>query len=255
VNSEKPLISVIMNCYNSDMYLREAIDSVFAQSYQSWEIIFWDNNSTDKSSDIARSYNDKRLKYFKASETTPLYNARNLALKECSGTYVAFLDCDDIWVKEKLEKQMKLALNGCDIVYGGYDTIDSSGHKLSDEHNYLITGNITNALFKRNLISIGCMLIRRSLLKNIQFDPFYNLLGDYDLWIRLSLNNSIAAVPTVVEHSRQHNTNISVTLNNKWLLERRYFYRKFLNLSNLLKYPWLIYYIFKTEILGLLGKR
>ena len=64
---DQPLVSVIMNCYNSDKYLKEAIDSVYNQSYSNWEIIFWDNASNDSSSAIAKSY-DERLKYFLAKE-------------------------------------------------------------------------------------------------------------------------------------------------------------------------------------------
>ena len=66
-----PLVSVIMNCYNSDQYLQEAIESIYAQTYSNWEIIFWDNASIDDSAKIAKSY-DERIKYYLASETTSL---------------------------------------------------------------------------------------------------------------------------------------------------------------------------------------
>lgn len=244
-----------MNCYNSDTYLKEAIDSVLGQTYENWEIIFWDNNSTDKSPDILNGYNDNRIKYFKAAETSPLYNARNLALKQCTGDYVGFLDCDDVWVETKLAQQVELAVNGYDIIYGGYNTIDASGALRTEESQYLVSGYITNSLFKRNSISIGCILIKRSLLKGIYFDSYYDLLGDYDMWIRLSLSHQFVAVNSVLEYSRQHGNNISVTLNDKWLTERRYFYRKHLNFYNALKYPWIIYYVLKTEVLGLIGRR
>nr|MCH9813328.1 glycosyltransferase [Campylobacterota bacterium] len=75
----QPLVSVVINCYNSDTYLKEAIESVFNQTYQNWEIIFWDNQSTDRSAEIIKSYNDNRIKYFYAPVHTPLGEARNLA--------------------------------------------------------------------------------------------------------------------------------------------------------------------------------
>jgi glycosyltransferase involved in cell wall biosynthesis len=87
------------------MYLREAIDSVYAQTYKDWEIIFWDNASSDNSGEIAKSY-DSRLKYFRGNKTNPLYAVRNCALKKASGKYIAFLDCDDIWLPKKLYLQM-----------------------------------------------------------------------------------------------------------------------------------------------------
>ena len=88
------LVSIIMNCYNCAKYLEEAIDSIYAQSYDNWEIIFWDNCSTDNSALIAKSY-DSKLKYFLAKEHTALGRARNLAIKEAKGGYIAFLDSDD----------------------------------------------------------------------------------------------------------------------------------------------------------------
>ena len=141
--SKQPSVSIIMNCYNSDEFLREAIDSVYAQTFQNWEIVFWDNNSNDKSSEIAKSYKEKLI-YFKADELSTLYRARNFALDKCTGDYIAFIDCDDVWVETKLAQQIQLAVNGFDIVYGGYSTIDASGSVITAESQYLVSGNITN---------------------------------------------------------------------------------------------------------------
>lgn len=104
--SVEPLVSILMNCYNGEKYLREAIESVLAQTYHNWELIFWDNQSTDRSAEIFRSYFDKRLKYFFAPNHTLLYEARNCTVEKCSGSYIAFLDVDDYWEESKLEKQM-----------------------------------------------------------------------------------------------------------------------------------------------------
>lgn len=76
-----PLVSVIMNCYNSETYLKDAI----AQTYENWEIIFWDNQSIDKSPKIVKSYTDKRIKYFYAPEHTLLGEARNKAIEKADG--------------------------------------------------------------------------------------------------------------------------------------------------------------------------
>ena len=69
MEEEKPLVSIIMNCYNGDHFLREAIESVYRQTYLNWEIIFWDNASIDNSANIAKSYDD-RIKYYLAPNTT-----------------------------------------------------------------------------------------------------------------------------------------------------------------------------------------
>ena len=109
-------VSVIMNCYNGEEYLREAIDSVYAQSYKNWEIIFWDNASTDGTSQIAQSY-DSRLRYFRADVNTHLGPARNMALAKAKTTYIAFLDSDDWWMPNKLEVSLRYLERGADLVY------------------------------------------------------------------------------------------------------------------------------------------
>ena len=79
---DKPLVSIIMNCFNGEKYLREAINSVLNQSYSNWELIFWDNLSKDKSAEIFKSFKDDRLKYYCSNTHTDiLYKARNQALK------------------------------------------------------------------------------------------------------------------------------------------------------------------------------
>jgi len=80
----EPLVSILMNCYNGEKFLREAIESVLAQTYNNWELIFWDNQSTDQSAEIFNSFGDKRLKYFYASKHTKLYEARNYAFEKAS---------------------------------------------------------------------------------------------------------------------------------------------------------------------------
>ena len=101
----KPLVSIIVNCYNGEKYLQDAINSIYAQSYQNWEIIFWDNNSNDNSAEIALSC-DKKLRYYKSQSTTTLGKARAQAVSKAKGEYLAFLDCDDLWHTKKIEKQI-----------------------------------------------------------------------------------------------------------------------------------------------------
>jgi len=95
----KPRVSVIMNCLNGEKYLREAIESAYAQTYKNWEIIFWDNASTDKSAEIAKSF-DEKIRYFRSDENYCVGKVRNLALAQAKGEFIAFLDCDDTWLPE-----------------------------------------------------------------------------------------------------------------------------------------------------------
>jgi glycosyltransferase involved in cell wall biosynthesis len=104
--SNYPLVSVIVNCYNGETYLAEAVKSILEQTYKNFEVIFWDNQSKDKSAIIYKSFKDKRLKYYYAQKHTPLYDARNLAIKKSKGKFIAFLDTDDLWTKNKLYLQV-----------------------------------------------------------------------------------------------------------------------------------------------------
>ena len=98
----QPLISIIMNCFNGEEFLKDSIDSVISQTYQNWELIFYDNCSKDNSKKIFDSFNSKKFKYFKSKRKLKLYEARNLAFKKAKGKYISFIDVDDIWLKTKL---------------------------------------------------------------------------------------------------------------------------------------------------------
>ena len=82
-------ISIIVNCFNGEKYLKQTVDSILEQEYENWELIFWDNKSTDNSSKIFKKYNDVRIKYFLAYNHTSLYMARNLATEKATGDFLA----------------------------------------------------------------------------------------------------------------------------------------------------------------------
>ena len=116
---KQPLVSVIINCLNGEKYLYKAIKSVLNQNYKNWEIVFFDNNSLDKSFSILKKFKDKRIKYFKSKKTYTLYKARNLAIQKSKGKFISFLDVDDWWEKNKLNKQVKFFLENpnTDVLY------------------------------------------------------------------------------------------------------------------------------------------
>ena len=127
MKEKTPLISIIMNCHNGEKYIERSINSILRQSYKNWELIFWDNKSSDKSAEIFKSFHDHRLKYYYNEKKIPLGAARNKALEKCKGEYIAFLDVDDLWLSEKLELQVKKMKDEPEAVicysdgYGMYD--------------------------------------------------------------------------------------------------------------------------------------
>ena len=117
--AKNPLVSVIMNCHNGETYLKESISSLINQTYKNWELIFWDNFSSDSSKEVLMQFSDKRIKYYYTKNFTPLYEARNLAIKKTSGEFISFLDTDDWWSPKRLEKQIELFFKdkNLDVVY------------------------------------------------------------------------------------------------------------------------------------------
>ena len=106
-----PLISIIINCHNGERYLPKSLKSILVQSYQNFEIIFWNNCSTDGSKKIIKNIKDKRIKYFESKKFRKLYESRNLAIQKAKGKFITFLDVDDWWTKDKLKKQVSLFNN------------------------------------------------------------------------------------------------------------------------------------------------
>src|SRR3990167_6709516 len=191
----KPLVSVVMNCCNSDRYLKEAIDSVYAQTFLDWEIIFWDNASTDHSAEIAKSYDDKLL-YFLGDQHVSLGAARNLALKQCHGKYIAFLDCDDLWLPTKLEKQVALLEQNPSLgmVYSDSYFFNERGNIRCLYHDKkTLCGNVFKELFANYFLDIETVIIVRSILDKLPewFDPRLHVMEDADLFLRIAYESSL----------------------------------------------------------------
>ena len=144
---EKTLISVIMNCHNGETFLEESLKSLFAQSYENWELIFWDNLSTDNSKKILKKFNDKRIKYYLSDNFTNLYEARNLAIEKASGKYISFLDTDDLWTKDKLKKQLS-----ADIIGRGGAWLDTGSIE-----DFYKTSAFVSAIENRQGFKIACL--------------------------------------------------------------------------------------------------
>ena len=108
---KKKLVSIIVNCYNGEKYVSRCLKSIFSQTHKNFEIIFWDNLSTDKSQNELKKFKDKRIRYFKSKKFLKLYEARNFAINKAKGDYIAFLDIDDTWEKKKLQLQLKKIIN------------------------------------------------------------------------------------------------------------------------------------------------
>jgi len=234
-----PLVSIIVNCFNGEKYLRKALDSILNQTYKNWEIIFWDNQSTDQSSKIFKSYKDQRFKYFYAFNHTLLYKARNEAIKKASGEFLAFLDVDDWWEKDKLELQIPLFNDsGVGLVYGNHYIFNEKVNKKTIFiKRKLPKGFILNNLLKKYHIGILTVVIRKSCLKN-QISPFnekFHIIGDFDLIIKMSEKHKFDCVQKSIASYRLHEKNESLLQDSRYIEELKYWYKEMLGSSEISK--------------------
>ncbi|MCP2026422.1 glycosyltransferase involved in cell wall biosynthesis [Flavobacterium sp. HSC-32F16] len=128
------LVSILTPTYNTEKFIRQTIESVQSQTYQNWEMILVDDASTDQTALVIEEFAkyDNRIKLFKLSENRGNGFARNTALEKASGKYITYLDADDLWFAEKLEKQIRfLKTNNQPFTFSYYDSIDEEGKDLN----------------------------------------------------------------------------------------------------------------------------
>ena len=203
--NNKPIISIIMNCYNGEAFLNEAINSITKQTFENWELIFFDNNSIDKSEKIAKSFKDSRIKYFKSDRLLNLYDARNLAVKKTNGDYISFLDTDDMWTKDKLEKQINFIKKNSNykILYSNYYVLNNNEKKIMYK-NELPSGFITQKLLDFYGIGINTAFIDKSIFEQYNFKEDLNIIGDFDFFIQTSKKFQIGYISDPLTFYRIH---------------------------------------------------
>lgn len=205
----EPLVSVVINCLNGEEYVREAIDTVYAQTYNNWEIIFWDNASTDGTGQIAQSY-DERLKYYRGEETIPLGSARNEALSRCSGALIAFLDADDHWFSTKLSSQVRFFDDpSVGLVYTEVELFEKEPKGLQREWSAAevrwSTVDFVSLLVDYDITLSSAVITRRALRCFPEcFDERLKQAEDYDLFLRIASGYSVVRISEILAGYRIH---------------------------------------------------
>lgn len=220
MDKKNPLVSVVINCFNGERYLKKSIESVLAQSYRNWEIIFWDNQSRDRSAEIFLSYKDKRLKYYHAESHELLYKARNKALEKVNGELIAFLDVDDFWEPNKLISQVNLFDNPRVGISCGNFWIrnESTGVVRLAFRRKIPSGMVLKNLLAYYSVGMLTIIVRRTVINNMGqvFDPTYSIIGDFDFVVKIARKGwHLASVQEPLATYRVHGdslTNKSMTL-------------------------------------------
>jgi len=182
-----PKVSVIINCHNGAAYLEKAINSVFSQTFTDWEIIFFNNASTDNSEEIASSFENK-VKVFNSEILLNLGHARAEAVNLCNGEWIAFLDTDDLWVRDKLQSQID-EIDGTDFAlgYGGVLQINDQGSMLGEWIPKYESGDIFKDQLRNFEINMVTPIINANFLSknNLNFDHNFTVSEAFDLFIKI----------------------------------------------------------------------
>lgn len=209
------LISIITPVHNKEKYLGECIKSILSQTYTNFELIIVDDYSTDDSLKVVNSFSDERIKIIKNSENRGAAYSRNVALKEAKGDYIAFIDGDDIWDKEKLESQHSFMVdNGYAFSYTNYQRIEMGAKKKS----FLITGpkKVNHRMFIKSDY-VGCLTVmyKRDVYPNLQIPNDIYKRNDYALWLKLSQKVDCYLLDKCLSFYRVNDSGISNISKNK----------------------------------------
>lgn len=214
-----PKISIITPTYNSSKFIERTIKSVLNQTYTDWEYLIIDDISTDNTVELVNDFikKDSRIKLLKTSKNsggpaTP----KNIGIENAVGEYVAFLDHDDEWLPEKLEKQLKvfeelknekLGLVSCFI-----NIVDNKTGKITSRHRNFYKKNALNMLLQFNfLLTSSCIMTKLSILKEVGlFDANFKVSDDWDMWLKiLQAGYKIDCVTKYLINHFRHKDNLS----------------------------------------------
>ena len=177
------LVSIIMPSWNTAKFISESIQSVINQTYKNWEMIIIDDSSKDSTHDIISRYNiiDSRIRVISLEKNSGVSNERNIGISEAQGSWIAFLDSDDIWQPTKLEKQMELInREKVEFVFTGSSFIDSENKPLGTV--FEVPEKISyKKLRNHNVISCSSVLINKRFFSEFMMEND-GMSEDYALW-------------------------------------------------------------------------
>ncbi len=178
------LVSIIMPSYNTASYIAESIQSVIDQTYKDWELIIVDDFSTDKTDEVVKQFSDERIKYLKNEKNSGAAVSRNTALIEAKGKWIAFLDSDDLWMPDKLEKQIAyMTNNGYHFSYTKYEEMNENGQTTG------VTVSGPKKITKNGMFNFcwpGCLTVMydRDYIGDIQIADIKKN-NDYAMWLKV----------------------------------------------------------------------
>ena len=220
-----PTVSIIIPTFNRSHYLQMAIQSILNQTYQDFEIIIVDDGSTDDTKKVASSFGPKVIHFYQSNQGPSV--ARNVGLHRARGKYLALLDCDDLFLPDRLERGVKALdrMPHVGLVHGEVEVIDSEGQIIPEETNYnqklyakeRKEGSSYLRILKGNAMFPSTILFRRECFERAGlFNPAFAPREDYDWYLRLALSHQVYLLegPPVTSY-RLHEANQSLRYDSK----------------------------------------
>ncbi len=188
---EKPLVSIILPTYNRALQLKKAIDSVFMQSYENWELLIIDNFSEDNSLDVINTFDQSKVSVLQIKNNGIIGKSRNVGITNAKGKYIAFLDSDDLWESCKLEKTIEILIREkVDFIYHNC-LIKKKNSSKPSRCRKLNNNAYDDLILNGNTIVTSSVVLSKNIFKNLKFSEENNFIGweDYDLWIKIAMKN------------------------------------------------------------------
>jgi glycosyltransferase involved in cell wall biosynthesis len=212
--TDRPLVSILLPCYNAEKYLQECLDSIFQQTYTNFELIIVNDASTDNTTEIIRKNNDRRIVYLENPANEGIVSSLNKAIEKAQGKYIARIDADDLMQKVRLLKQVQFLENQENInvamVGSGHFVINNMGKPLGIKTYPLTNEEIKTCLLFRNPFSHPSMMIREAVMRKYMYSKKYKHNEDYELWFKIAADHKVANIPEFCTYYRIHQNNISI---------------------------------------------
>lgn len=215
------LVTVICPMYNSSEFVKETIESVLNQTYQNFEMIIVDDLSTDNSTEIVKKYDDKRIILLSNEKNSGAAESRNKALRHAKGKWIAFLDSDDLWYPDKLEKQLEFMVkNNIHFSFTNYIEIDEHSKEIGKR---VTAPKVVTKHKMKNFCYLGCLTViyDAEFIGLIQIDERIKKRNDYAIWLKCVKKCNAYNLPMDLAKYRRHSGSIS-NVSFKKLLKAHY---------------------------------
>jgi glycosyltransferase involved in cell wall biosynthesis len=202
-------VSVIIPVYNGEQYIQSTVDAIFQQTYPIHEVIIVDDGSTDRTWSVVQKliHTSTKIIFLKQKNAGPA-SARNTGIRQSTGEYIAFCDADDVWVPEKIEKQMKVFEHtNASLVFSGIRYIGLQTGELLPDNDVSV-----KKLFQKNYIPNSSVVLHRSIIDSVGLineSKIFFAVEDYQYWLRIATNHVIFGIPEPLVQYRVHPYQIS----------------------------------------------